>query len=47
MIKDKKLDYNYNLDPRAKNKFSDNEILENLNLKSYLNFLLKKNIQNG
>ena len=31
MIKDKKLVYNYNLDQRAENKFSDNEILEDLN----------------
>ena len=38
MIKDKKLVYNYNLDQRAENKFSDNEILENLDFKSYLNF---------
>ena len=32
MIKDKKLVYNYNVDQRAEDKFSDNEILEDLNL---------------
>ena len=32
MIKDKKLVYNYKLDQRAEDKFSDNEILEDLNL---------------
>lgn len=40
MIKNKKLVYNYKLDQRAKDKFSDNEILENLDfsrLPRYLN----------
>ena len=32
MIKDKKLVYNYNVDQRTEDKFSDNEILEDLNL---------------
>ena len=40
MIKDKKLVYNYNVDQRAENKFSDNEILEDLDLSNLpkLNF---------
>ena len=37
MIKDKKLVYNYNVDQRAEDKFSDNEILEDLNLDYLLN----------
>ena len=41
MIKDKKLVYNYNLDQRAKNKFSDNEILENLEFKKLPKFLIE------
>ena len=41
MIKDKKLVYNYNLDQRAENKFSDNEILENLDFNKLPKFLIE------
>ena len=41
MIKDKKLVYNYNLDQRADNKFSDNEILENLDFNKLPKFLIE------
>ena len=41
MIKDKKLVYNYNLDQRADNKFSDNEILENLDFNKLPKFLVE------
>ncbi len=41
MIKDKKLVYNYNLDQRAENKFSDNEILEKLDFNKLPKFLIE------
>tara|TARA_Y100001958_G_C21210753_1_gene536467 strand:- start:42 stop:929 length:888 start_codon:yes stop_codon:yes gene_type:complete len=41
MIKDKKLVYNYNLDQRAENKFSDNEVLENLDFNKLPKFLIE------
>ena len=41
MIKDKKLVYNYNLDQRADNKFSDNEILENLDFNKLPKFIIE------
>tara|TARA_B100000963_G_scaffold120199_1_gene104800 strand:+ start:3356 stop:4243 length:888 start_codon:yes stop_codon:yes gene_type:complete len=41
MIKDKKLVYNYNVDQRAENKFSDNEILENLDFNKLPKFLIE------
>ena len=49
MIKDRKLVYNYNVDQRAENKFTDNEILENLDFSRLLTILLKIkiNIYNG
>ena len=41
MIKDRKLVYNYNVDQRAENKFTDNEILENLDFSRLPNYIVK------
>ena len=41
MIKDKKLVYNYNVDQRAENKFSENEILENLDFNRLPRYLIE------
>ena len=41
MIKDKKLVYNYKLDQRAEDKFSDNEILEDLNLDKLPKYIIE------
>ena len=41
MIKDKKLVYNYKLDQRADDKFSDNEILEDLDLSKLPKYIIE------
>ena len=41
MIKEKKLVYNYNVDQRAKNKFLNNEILDNLDFDRLPEYLVK------
>ncbi len=41
MIKDKKLVYNYKLDQRSEDKFSDNEVLEDLNLDKLPKYIIE------
>ena len=41
MIKEKKLVYNYNVDQRAKNKFLNNEVLDNLDFNRLPEYLVK------
>ena len=41
MIKDKKLVYNYKIDQRSEDKFSDNEILENLDFSRLPKYLFE------